>query len=286
MADTTHLLLPLLAAAQAQKHVTHNDALLRLDAITQLAVKDRDLTAPPAAPADGDRYIVAAGATGDWTAWDLNVAWYVDGVWTKIAPREGWRAWVDDENELLVWDGAAWAGVWTAANDGAGSGLDADLLDGTQPTAFGLSLLDDASAAAARTTLGLGTAALEPYESGTFTPTLVGTTTAGSGTYSIQVGKYSKLGNRVDFDIDLFWTAHTGTGDMEIAGLPFVAGAATPAVVNPSSVALTAGNELRVQVLNNDTRIRLLQGPPDGGSSATVPMDTNARVTLSGSCTI
>ena len=55
----THL-LPYLLAAQAQKHVTHNEALRLLDGLVQLAVLDRDLTAPPGAPADGDRYIVAS----------------------------------------------------------------------------------------------------------------------------------------------------------------------------------------------------------------------------------
>ena len=61
---TTHLALPYIMAAQAQKHVTHNEALRLLDAMLQLAVLDRDLTAPPANPADGDRHIVASGATG------------------------------------------------------------------------------------------------------------------------------------------------------------------------------------------------------------------------------
>ena len=65
---TTHLLLPYILASQAQKHVTHNEALRLLDAMVQLSVLDRDLTSPPASPADGDRHIVgrwrldAAGA--------------------------------------------------------------------------------------------------------------------------------------------------------------------------------------------------------------------------------
>ena len=58
---TTHLLLPYILAAQAQKHVTHNEALRLLDGLVQLSVLDRDLTAPPGSPADGDRYIVASG---------------------------------------------------------------------------------------------------------------------------------------------------------------------------------------------------------------------------------
>ena len=63
---TTNLLLPWILAAQAQKHVTHNEALRLLDNLVQLSVLDLDLTAPPGSPADGDRYIVASGATGGW----------------------------------------------------------------------------------------------------------------------------------------------------------------------------------------------------------------------------
>ena len=105
---TTKLLLPYILAAQAQKHVTHNEALRLLDGLVQLSILDRDLTAPPGSPADGDRYIVASGGTGDWAGWDLNVALWTDGAWLRLPPRTGWRAWVEDEGLLLVYDGAAW----------------------------------------------------------------------------------------------------------------------------------------------------------------------------------
>jgi hypothetical protein len=109
MTDTsTHLLLPYLLAAQAQKHVTVNEALRLLDGLVQLAVLDRHLTAPPASPADGARYIVAAGATGVWSGWDLNVAYWVDGAWMRLVPRTGWQAWVTDEASFLAWTGSAW----------------------------------------------------------------------------------------------------------------------------------------------------------------------------------
>jgi hypothetical protein len=108
---TTNLQLPYLLASQAQKHVTLNESLRLLDGLVQMAVIDRDLIAPPVSPADGDRYIVCSDATGDWAGWDLNVALHVDGVWTRLAPRTGWRAWVEDEGILLVWDGAAWVSI-------------------------------------------------------------------------------------------------------------------------------------------------------------------------------
>ncbi|MFP7572273.1 DUF2793 domain-containing protein [Marivita sp. S2033] len=108
---TTHLLLPYILAAQAQKHVTHNEALRVLDGLVQLSVLDRDLTVPPGSPADGDRYIVASGGTGDWAGWDLNVALWTDGTWLRLPPRTGWRAWIEDEDLLLVYDGAGWIGT-------------------------------------------------------------------------------------------------------------------------------------------------------------------------------
>ncbi len=108
MSETPLLKLPYIAAAQAQKHVTHNEAIRALDAVVQIAVLDRDLSAPPASPTDGDRYIVAANATGAWAGHDNAVAAWQDGAWVFYAPREGWLAWVSDEDSLVAWDGAAW----------------------------------------------------------------------------------------------------------------------------------------------------------------------------------
>lgn len=112
MSDTSaHLSLPYLMASQAQKHVTMNEALRLLDGIVQLSVLDRDLTAPPASPADGARYIPASGATGAWAGWDGNVAYWVDGAWLKLVPQIGWIAWVADEGILIGWTGTAWQAV-------------------------------------------------------------------------------------------------------------------------------------------------------------------------------
>lgn len=108
MTSTPNLDLPFILAAQAQKHITHNEALKRLDAIVQLAVKSRTLAAPPASPAEGDRFIVAAGASGTWTGFAASIAAWQDGTWEFFAPIAGWRAWVEAESVLMVYDGAAW----------------------------------------------------------------------------------------------------------------------------------------------------------------------------------
>jgi hypothetical protein len=105
---TTNLALPNILGAQAQKHVTHNEALRLLDGMVQLGVISRTLTTPPGSPIDGDRYIVASGATGLWAGWDLNVAFWTDGAWFRLVPRRGWLAHVAAETALLVFDGSIW----------------------------------------------------------------------------------------------------------------------------------------------------------------------------------
>ena len=85
MPDTVHLGLPLLESSQSQKHVTHNEALAAIDAAVHLAVISRALAAPPASPADGDRYLIAASATGIWAGHDGAVAVWLDGDSWDIA---------------------------------------------------------------------------------------------------------------------------------------------------------------------------------------------------------
>ncbi|MBI1204014.1 MAG: DUF2793 domain-containing protein [Rhodopseudomonas sp.] len=134
MTDTANLGLPCIEGNQAQKHVTHNEALRLLDTLVQLAVLDRDLTAPPASPAEGESWIVKTGATGAWAGHVDAVASWQDGVWQFSVPRVGWLAYVVDESALLAWDGSAWVSAIvaltpTALNDmtllGVGTTADA-----------------------------------------------------------------------------------------------------------------------------------------------------------------
>ena len=64
---------------------------------------------------------------------------------------------------------------------------------------------------------------LADYEEGTFTPTYYGVSTAGTTTFTAQTGRYTKVGNRVDFALIVAWSAATGTGSGQIGGLPFSA---------------------------------------------------------------
>ncbi len=128
---TPNLRLPYLMAAQAQKHVTHNDALRALDAMVQVGVADRHLTSPPGSPANGDRYIVADGASGAWSGMSGRVAAFQDGAWEYYAPREGWLAWVADEDLLYVYNGTGWV---PTGGGGGGGGGSASSGGGTNPS--------------------------------------------------------------------------------------------------------------------------------------------------------
>lgn len=114
MSDDTPLLsLPLILPAQAQKHVTHNEALRLLDLIVQLAVIDRTRTAPPALPTEGDRHIVASPATGLWEGQDGKIAAFWGGAWAFLTPQAGWLARVIDEDATLAHSGGAWVAALT-----------------------------------------------------------------------------------------------------------------------------------------------------------------------------
>ncbi len=111
MSNSTRLALPFIDAAQSQKHVTHNEALIDLDALVHLSVKSRSVAAPPGSPAEGDRYLAPTGATGAFAGHVNAVAAFDNGGWAFLSPRAGWRLYVESENLLLVFDGAAWKDV-------------------------------------------------------------------------------------------------------------------------------------------------------------------------------
>ncbi|SFZ86485.1 Protein of unknown function [Devosia enhydra] len=106
--QTLRLGLPFIMAAQSLKHITHNEALQRLDALVHLAVSDRDRTVPPSAPEEGDRHIVGPGATGGWTGQSGRLAVRQGGGWVFYVPRAGWRAHVLAEARDIVHDGEDW----------------------------------------------------------------------------------------------------------------------------------------------------------------------------------
>jgi hypothetical protein len=104
--QTARLAMPLLQAAQAQKHVTHNAALERLDLLVQLTVQGFDETTPPLDPAEGEVWAVGTGAVNDWAGQDGALAAWSNGGWLFLVPDTGWRAALG--REIRVFDGGNW----------------------------------------------------------------------------------------------------------------------------------------------------------------------------------
>lgn len=108
MSNTANLELPLVAAAQAQKHVTVNEALSLLDGLCQMTFESVSDAMPPASVIDGALYAVPGGAGGSWAGQDGQLAVGSNGGWRFLAPKTGWKGWVKDIGQSIVFDGTAW----------------------------------------------------------------------------------------------------------------------------------------------------------------------------------
>jgi hypothetical protein len=127
--------------------------------------------------------------------------------------------------------------------------------------------------------------ALDDYEEGTFTPTIEGTTTAGTATYTRQAGVYTKVGRQVFYAIDVIYASGTGTGNLKIAGLPFTSGSITmikTGAIYADNIALTAGNYPVVSLSLSSTVLLIQQAPTGGGAASSVPYDAAGQIIITG----
>lgn len=106
--QTPKLSLPFIMPAQAQKHVTHNEAIELLDMIVQLTLESAGATTPPGTPLEGQSWAVGAQATGAWAGKDGMIASWRGGGWMFVAVQEGWMAWCKDVTALKVRTGGVW----------------------------------------------------------------------------------------------------------------------------------------------------------------------------------
>jgi len=125
MTKTQNLELPLIAAAQAQKHITHNEALATLDTVVQLCVISAALNAPPSSPSQGDRYIVSTNPSGGWEGQNTQIALFDNGVWVFIAPQTGWRVWDAETAALLIWHNQTWQALASEKSQSLTHGINA-----------------------------------------------------------------------------------------------------------------------------------------------------------------
>jgi hypothetical protein len=97
-----------LQPAQAQKHVTVNEALTRLDGIVQLTLMSTNQTTPPGVVIDGACYGVPFGGVNEWSGHDGEIAIGSNGGWDFVGPQRGWRAVVFDRGVSALHDGTVW----------------------------------------------------------------------------------------------------------------------------------------------------------------------------------
>ncbi len=155
MATTPHLALSLLAPSQAQKEVTVNEALFRLDAILNSGAISRGTNAPPSSPQEGDLYIIGSAPTGLWAGKAQQIA-YFQQIWRFIMPNAGMMLWVIADNQHVVYNGTSWnivltgATSWTTVNEQtvtAGTAVDVTSLGGFDAVRISASLSVSTAAA-------------------------------------------------------------------------------------------------------------------------------------------
>ncbi len=121
MVDTSRFELPLISASQAQKHVTVNEALSRLDALVQLCVIDIDQNTPPSTAQEGDVYALGDSPVDEWFEQDLKIALYLNGGWIFMPAHVGMKAYIKALNSIAMFDGSSWIiGAQTLSQNGAG----------------------------------------------------------------------------------------------------------------------------------------------------------------------
>ena len=135
--NTARLGLPLLQPAQAQKHVTVNDALVRLDGLVNLALESASRTQPPTAGFEGMSWGVPANAVNEWAGRGGLVATGANGGWVFTTPRAGQQAFVRDRGVNAIHDGAAWIPGALSLGAGGGGGLCAGMAEAEVVTAGG-----------------------------------------------------------------------------------------------------------------------------------------------------
>ncbi len=108
MSDTYQFGLPLVQAAQAQKHVTVNEALVRLDAVAQMRVRADDWGNPSANSYEGEAHVVGPIASNEWAGQSGNIAIFSNGGWVFLTPKVGWRAWNEALGAEIAFDGVDW----------------------------------------------------------------------------------------------------------------------------------------------------------------------------------
>jgi Protein of unknown function (DUF2793) len=114
MDNTGRFDFPLILPSQAQKHVTHNEALTLIDGLFHRVIKTFGETVPPVTAQIDDAYVVGASPTGAWFGQAGNLAFNSDVGWRFVPPRQGIIALNAASAKLVVYDQSAWKALGDA----------------------------------------------------------------------------------------------------------------------------------------------------------------------------
>lgn len=222
-------------------------------------------------------YIVVARSTGVISASSDDTHWNDAAAYARV-----YKLTVGESTVSAVEDHRAGAhGVFAGGSDSGGGGA-AALAGLTDVDLAGLADGDVLVYDAATEKWVAGENGAAAGTSGTFMPVIVGATTAGVGTYNVQTGYYTKVGKMVTIFLSLNWTAHTGTGSLRIAGLPFSIASGAGALLQAQGSNMTWGGTLQARGFSGGGFLAL-QGSASGQTGPTdIPFDTSAGVTVSG----
>lgn len=109
MDSTSRIGLPFLMAGQGQKEITHNEALILLDAMIGCIVERMDLAVPPASPESGKCWLVPADASGEWAGKSGQIAISTEGGWRFLVPFDGAALFVRNGRARLRRLDGAWS---------------------------------------------------------------------------------------------------------------------------------------------------------------------------------
>lgn len=125
--ETARHRLPLLAVSQAQKEITHNEALILVDALLH-PVTESELSAPPIPPeADiGKCWLIGPTPTGAWQGKTHQIAIWIGGGWRYFSPAVGMRIRLLSEAVDKIWSGNSWIDAPAIPDPSGGSVIDVE----------------------------------------------------------------------------------------------------------------------------------------------------------------
>lgn len=123
---TPRFSLPILAVAQAQKEMTHNEALVLIDALIHATVETGPQADPPTERAEGECWLIGADATGAWAGQEDRIGLWSAGGWRFIAPHDGMRVRRSADGLWMTYGAGLWAEPAAIANPDGGSTIDTE----------------------------------------------------------------------------------------------------------------------------------------------------------------